>query len=125
MQRWCSALALLVVLVAGCSNKPATSDPEKAIKLMETFLETWKAGDFPASLKDQSPPITAGDPLWEDGAKLIKYEIDKNETKVAAFDVRCPVKVWVTVKGKEKGPIKIVYMITTSPNQVIVRDSGG
>jgi len=124
MLRCCYAAAL-PILIAGCGPRAATSNPEKAVELVRTVLDAWKEGRPAGSLKEGHSPIHAADPLWDAGARLIKYEIDEADTRVEGYDVRCPVKLWLEIQGNQKAGVGVFYSVATTPNQVVVRDAGG
>src|SRR5262245_14093405 len=72
-------LALLLGLVAvGCTSSGQRADPVDASRAREslrTALETWKKGEKPDALSKGSPGITVQDMDWENGCRLVAYEV--------------------------------------------------
>jgi hypothetical protein len=66
----------LMLVAGGCNptshQMPPETDPVKGRAALRTVLDTWINGGNPNDLK----AIVAYDPDWEEGHRLIKYEID-------------------------------------------------
>jgi hypothetical protein len=117
---------LLVVLtalatVAGCSQRPASVDADRAREALKLTLDGWKKGDTPASLKDGSPSITAQDLDWMTGAKLVDYQVTGEGKKVES-NLYIPVKL--TLKTKQGKEVKkdVSYIVGTSPIVTVFRN---
>jgi hypothetical protein len=116
-------LALLAVLVAGCSASRYSDpvDPERARETLNTVLEGWKKGDSPTVLKDGTPSISVQDADWLAGAKLVDYQLT-SEGKAVASNLRVPVIL--TIRSKQGKDVKknVNYIVGTSPVLTIFRD---
>jgi hypothetical protein len=79
---------------------PPETDPVKGRTTLRTVLDTWISGGNPNDLKNGSPAIVAYDPDWEEGHRLIRYEIDPANGR-AGVDLLLIVTLTLTrVDGK-------------------------
>ena len=69
---------LLVFFGAGCSQQTPSYplDQELARAAVQQAMQAWIAGQSPKNLQ---PEIVVGDPAWEQGEKLVAFEIVTNE----------------------------------------------
>lgn len=101
MHRLLLALAPACLLLAGCSgdNLPPAADPGKGREVLRHVLDSWVQGKKMEDLKAENPPVTAYDPDWEAGQKLVKYEIDPADRR-AGVDLLVSVKLSLGGDGK-------------------------
>jgi hypothetical protein len=115
-------LILGVAALAGCRRHapPAPADPDKAREVLQTTLTAWQKGESADSLRRQWPAITAVDPKWKSGHRLVRYEIADNH-EVVGSDVQCrALLVLEPARGKQLQE-KAVFRVSTSPALVVVR----
>lgn len=112
-----------LTLTLGCQdNRPPPPDRAEAAALLRTVLETWQAGQPPATLASKSPPVTVNDPDWARGVPLARFEIEEDAAQPAGFDLSCPARLWLG-DGK-KTPLRVRYLISLKPARVVVRAFG-
>ena len=114
----CSRAAVLLLLAAGCADRPAARpvEPEAARRALRTTLDAWKAGRPIESVAGDVPPVVAQDFDWLAGAKLDGYEVIGDGTPLDA-NLRVPVKL--SLRGK---PAKTVhYVVGTDPRLTVFR----
>lgn len=114
-------LGLTLVLGVGCSgNLNAPVNAAKARETLRTALESWKKGDSATALQSASPPIYIIIPDWQNGAKLVDYEIvgDGDEKDAHLF---CKVKM--TLRGQDGKDVKqdATFIVSTAPNLTVSR----
>ncbi len=122
MRRRTLTIAMLLLALAGCANQlPPQADPARGREALTTVLETWARGGAPGDLKKASPAVVASDPDWEDGCKLIKYEIAPADGR-AGVDLR--VGVMLTLKSPKGKTVQrnTFYVISTHPVLTVVRN---
>ncbi len=114
---------LTVALFPGCrSNTPSPAQPEKARETLQTVLTAWQNGDSVESLGKRNPAITASDPRWRDGVRLLRYEIAADSTP-SGYDLQFHVALWVEEAGGKKTQENVVYTVSTSPKLVVLREN--
>lgn len=117
-------LALAGLLGVGCgSTASEPTDKAEALDVLQTVLQAWQQGAKPESLREREPPIVVNDPAWIQGSRLVKFEIEANQTQPAGYNLGCPVKLWLNDKKKE--PRRVKFTVATSPALVVTRDFGG
>ena len=117
----CSTATIAICTMAGCgSGPPAPAEPMAAREALDRALGAWKDGKSAESLKSDNPAIVVSDHLWNKGAPLIKYEIEKGDHRNGA-NQRFKVVLWFKdEKGKEKKE-KTEYDVGTDPVITVVR----
>jgi hypothetical protein len=81
-RRWpgASALALLISLVGtSCGEQSKIPPADIARNALETSLAAWRDGKKPNDLMGTTPPIQAVDTEWNNGRKLVSFEILRPE----------------------------------------------
>lgn len=116
-----AAFALLAV--AGC-REPAPlplTDAAKGRELLKTTLETWKRGGTVEDLKAGSPSITARDPDWAAGAKLVGYEMSP-EDKYMGTDLLVGVKLTLSSPDGKQQDKRVGFTVGTGPQTIVFRN---
>lgn len=122
-----AGLGLLTMLFASaCSGpgQPHAVDVPLAREALKATMEQWKTGGDLRSVQASGTPVTAQDPDWRAGAKLIDYQIlDDGQPE----DVNLRVQVKLTLSAPDKGrgkPVekKASYVVGTSPSVTVYRD---
>ena len=113
-------LLLTAVLLAGCGGMPVPppADPHKATVSLQAALEKWKQGTTIDSLRQESPAVYAVDEDWQDGQKLVNFEVRDalNEGAIARIPVRLHIQSPNGLWWKE-----VEYRVSTEPVVSIVR----
>jgi len=112
----------LPVLLTGCrggSELPPETDPARGRELLTLVLDTWVKGGAPADLKNGSPAVTAYDPDWEDGARLVKYTIDPTDGR-AGVDLLLTVTLTLSRDGKTREKT-VNYSVAAGSQNVVLR----
>lgn len=107
-----SAFCLLMLgLLSGCGSeaKSYPLDKELARTSVKTAMQAWVDGKQPSDLK---PDIIVGDAAWEQGKKLVSFEILPEE-----FSDGSNLHVTVSRKfdGGAKSESRVTYIVGTSP----------
>jgi hypothetical protein len=117
--------AIAVFAMSGCSSTAAHAvDTSRAREALVATLDHWKKGDSPDSLPSSTMPMTVQDFDWQDGAKLLDYQVQGDGE---AKDANLSIKVKLSldgVQGKSRKVEKTVsYLVTTSPSITVFRDA--
>lgn len=114
---------LTLALLAGCGTSlPPETDPAAGRDVLTTVLDTWVRGGTPADLKAGASPVVAYDPDWEEGHKLVKYEISPTDRR-AGVDLLVAVKLTVA-KGSDKPREKTVnFTVAIGSRTVVIRQT--
>jgi hypothetical protein len=118
-------LVLATMLLPGCSGPSGANsvDVPHARDALKIALDAWKNGESTQSLASSSTPMTVQDFEWDQGAKLIDYQL-MDEGKPEAANLRVGVKLTMSGKqGTDKNVEKIAsYVVGTSPRLTVFRD---
>jgi hypothetical protein len=118
-------VVLALAGLAGCGKAaPRPSDPVAARDLLRQALNSWKAGDAHDAFRQATPNVTVVDRQWQRGVKLLGYEID-GDGRPDGFDVQFAVALSTADAAGKPSRQKIVYNVSTTPAQVIVRSDPG
>lgn len=103
-------VALLVLSLLGCSQGVTPSHPldqELARASVQKAMQAWVEGKTP---KDLQPDIVVGDPDWQQGKKLVSFEILANEETSDGSNLH------IVVKQKfDESDSDVTYIVGTSP----------
>ena len=122
--RWAPAAALALALAGGCgSDVPPPVDLKDAEGRLAGALDAWKEGKPRESLAAGNPPVVFSEPLWEDGTKLLAYDL--GQVELHGRQGRCTAKLTLRGKDGRQYERKIGYQIDTVPRVVIVRENLG
>lgn len=112
-------LLLLLLGLTGCGSMASPSDPVEGLKVLQTTLDAWKAGEQPADLAKRTPPIHVSDGDWLSGLRLQNYSTGEN--KLVGSDVN--YNVVLELKNAKGAAVKkdAVYAVTTSPKLLVNR----
>ena len=113
----------LMPVLSGCQHSlPEPVDPDRAREALRTTLSAWQNGDSADALRDRSA-ITAADPKWQDGHRLVRYEI-ADQDQVVGCDLHCRVLLVLTRPDGRQIQEQVVYCVSTSGALVVVRADG-
>lgn len=115
----CAAILLAALCLAGCGSSAAPpADPHQATVSLKAALEKWKEGAPVNSLHQQSPAVYVLDEDWQDGQKLVSFEVRDalNEGTFARIPVRLHIQAPNGLWWKE-----VEYKVSTDRVVSIVR----
>ena len=110
--------------LAGCGSgvyQSAPVDEDVASDTLTQVLDSWKEGETPDSLQEQSPKITVQDFDWTSGMKLVSYEI-VGEPKAVNANLIAKVKLNLEDKSGSASEKTVTYVVGTSPQLTVFRD---
>ena len=104
---------LLLLNLIGCHRGTGSFalDSDVAHVALEKALQAWVDGKTPTDLQ---PEIIIGDVDWNNGRKLVSYEILTREVTTDGSNLHIPVKRRFKTKGKSTES-KVAYIVGTSP----------
>jgi hypothetical protein len=119
-QRLLTCVSLLLVSLAGCGATNAKFNPtvESARDAVDIALQAWKEGKPCKAIEEYDPPIQPIESRWQQGRKLLEFEIvdeldiehsKQFKVKVKLEGALAPEETTYVVLGKE--PL-YVYWIT-------------
>jgi hypothetical protein len=114
-----TVLVLILVMPLGCRQRAQQSEPEQARETLRRALDAWQKGESQDALQKQAS-ITAVDPHWQAGVRLLQYEII-GDGQTSGFDWQCQVRLSLQDNGGNSLQVKAAYTISTAPALVIVR----
>src|SRR5262245_39239200 len=120
--RGLTLVAWSLALLAGCGQAPApeSADPDAARRTLDRALASWIKGDTVEGLKTASPSLVVGEPKWQRGDKLTKYEV-QGPGKPSGAQREFRVKLWLTdAKGKATEET-VTYQVGVNPIEVVAR----
>jgi hypothetical protein len=103
-------LCLVIFSLAGCGSSetaPYPLDQELARSSVEKAMQAWVDGKTP---KDLKPEIIMGDSGWEQGRKLVSFEIIHEEETSDGSNLHIRV-----LRKFDSGETKVTYIVGTSP----------
>ena len=101
---------LLVFGLWGCSQGDTPSHPldqELARASVQKAMQAWVDGKTP---KDLQPELVVGDTSWEQGEKLVSFEIATNEETSDGSNLHIVVK-----RKFDSSDSDVTYIVGTSP----------
>jgi hypothetical protein len=121
IDRPAAGLAVLLVglsAIAGCGGKnhvpPAAADPAVARSALEKALDCWRLRITPQELLAAEPPITMADEDWDEGRRLVEFQLLSGEQALGT-SIRWPARLkLVRADGRERW-IDVEYVVYTSP----------
>jgi hypothetical protein len=118
----CLALAAWGCGAGACGNRrpPPPSDPAQAKVALQAALDAWQQGMRPEMLKNRKPPMLVADEDWQDGQRLLGYQIGEGE--LIGLRLRCPVVLML--EGQPGQPVQkeANYAVATQPLISVRRD---
>jgi hypothetical protein len=109
---------LLLAVVVGCGGTPLPpeADPVKGRQALTAALDTWVKGGKPADLQ----PVVVVDPDWEEGHKLVKYEVDPADGR-AGVDLLLKVKLTLQKKDGRTQEKAVNFVVGINTQTVVLR----
>ena len=101
---------LLAIMSVGCSSGDAPSyplDKDLARGSVQKAMQAWVDGKTP---KELQPDIIVGDPAWEQGKKLVSFEIESDEETTDGSNLHIRVK-----RKLGTSESKVTYIVGTTP----------
>jgi hypothetical protein len=116
-----ATLLFAAPFLAGCGGIPVPPpvDPHQATASLQAALEKWKQGTAIGALRQENPPVYAVDEDWQDGRKLVNFEVRETlqEGAIARIFVRLHIDSPNGLWWKE-----VEYRVNTEPVINIVRE---
>ena len=119
--KWvCRLFLLLCLLSAGCGGEGRTLplDKDGARDALKDFLNAWKAGEKNTDLE---PDIYGRDEDWDNGKKLIEYEVQTKEMD-GGSNLHIPVLLTMKDSQGTESKVEVVYIVGTSPKVSVFRE---
>ncbi len=122
IDRACIGLVLVAaaaVSCAGCGGgknyvPPAEADPATARAALEKALDCWRLRITPGELQAAEPPITVADVDWDEGRRLLEFQLLAGEVAWGT-SIRWPVRLkLVRADGREE-TLEVLYIVSTNP----------
>lgn len=101
---------LFGMMFVGCSSGDTPSyplDEELARGSVQKAMQAWVDGKTP---KELQPDIVVGDPAWEQGKKLVSFEIVADEETTDGSNLHIRVK-----RKLDTLESKVTYIVGTTP----------
>ena len=113
---------LCFALLSGCSDKVgAPVNVHAALTALESVMESWKEGKTPEDLLNESPEIVVQEPEWNDGAKLLDYQIVSDDAP-AGPNLITTVKLKLSKVDGTVTEKTATYVVGTSPKLTVYRN---
>ncbi len=120
-----SLIALLCGFVlTGCGSGPYESapvDPDTALDTLTSVMESWKKGESPQDVREQTPSIVVQDLDWSGGMKLLDYEV-LDDGKPESANLIARVRQSLEDKAGAKSERTVTYVVGTAPALTVFRD---
>jgi hypothetical protein len=113
-----TCIVFTLVLSACGPTLPPKTDLLAAREALTKSLDAWVQGQSADSLKTLKPPISFRDVQWENGAKLINYKIEKEES--SGHSGRFTVKLSLAEKSGAKLERSVTY-IADAGSPIVIR----
>ena len=84
-------------------------------------MESWKEGKTPEDLLNESPEIVVQEPEWNDGAKLLDYQIVSDDAP-AGPNLITTVKLKLSKVDGTVTEKTATYVVGTSPKLTVYRN---
>ncbi|MFO0880302.1 MAG: hypothetical protein U0840_23405 [Gemmataceae bacterium] len=115
------SLAGCLLLAAACGGpRNAPVDAAIARDTLRTALDSWKKGDPADALQKASPAIYVIDPDWQDGARLLDFEVvgSGDEKDAHLFST---VRLRLRLSSGQEVRRDAVFVVSTAPNRTVTR----
>jgi hypothetical protein len=116
------ALLVLFALVAqGCGKESAKTVTVKAEKAVEEFLDAWSKGESLDRFESDHPRISASDPEWKAGMRLLSFlSVD---TKIQEDMSLCRCRFALSLRDGQGKTVdkQVVYEVVPGKKYVISR----
>jgi hypothetical protein len=118
----CRVLALLTLAAQGCGKGAAKTPADKAEAAVEQFLDAWSRGESPDQFEGSHPTISASDPDWRAGVRLLSFLTEETTpSHDGAAPFRCRVALSLRHPRGKRVDKKVVYEVTLGDKTVVRR----
>jgi len=112
-----------LVFLTGCGDKVgAPVKVEVAQQTLITVMDGWKEGIDPEDLRQGKPPIVVQEAEWNNGAKLLDYEI-LSDDQTSGPNLVATVKLKLSSPEGKAVEKTATYIVTTSPSHTVYRNT--
>jgi hypothetical protein len=110
-----------LAITAGCGHNARNLKLDKDVgrQSLSAFLDCWKAGGDPDSLKSASPAIVGRDSDWDAGKKLVRFTLGAETDDGTNMHITTEL---VLSDGRGQVTRPVDYIVGTSPVITIFRD---
>jgi hypothetical protein len=108
----------------GCGRNAAKQPTDKALEVVETFLEAWNRGDPADKFADAAQPVQGSDPDWKAGCRLMSFltaEVKQSQETPNLF--RCRVALSLRHPRGQMVEKEVVYEVQMGEKNVVRRAS--
>ena len=113
-----AVLILALSAAGGCGGKnytpPAVADPAVARSALEMALDRWRLRVTPQELQSLDPPITVADEDWDEGRRLVAFQLLSGEQAIGT-SIRWPARLKIVGADSRERWIDVEYVIYTDP----------
>jgi hypothetical protein len=110
----CASIVGCLAITAGCGHNARSLklDKEAARQSLSAFLDCWKSGGEADSLKTRSPAIIGRDTDWDNGKKLVRYNLGAETDDGTNMHITTEL---VLAGGGRQATKAVEYIVGTSP----------
>jgi hypothetical protein len=109
---------LSLAMAAGCAGKnytpPPAADADLARASLEKALDCWRLRITPQELQSAEPPMTFADYDWQDGRRLVEFQLLPGEQPLGT-SIYWPVRLKVVGADGREQVADVTYIVCTSP----------
>jgi hypothetical protein len=117
-----AALTLAALLAQGCGKRSGRPPSEKAERAVEEFLESWSKGEPPDKFAGTHPKISATDPDWKAGYRLLSFlSVESRQSQQEPPRFRCRFALSLRDRKGKAVEKDVVYEVTQGEQYVISR----
>ena len=114
---------ICLLLLVGCSDKVgAPVIVDVAQTTLSSAMEGWKDGKTQKDLLEGSPSIFVQETEWNDGTKLLDYEIISDDRPVGP-NLVATVKLKISKPDGNVAEKTATYVVSTSPSLTVYRNT--
>jgi hypothetical protein len=119
-----AGMTVWVLMVMGCGKNASQQPADKAMEVVEQFLEAWSRGEPPDKFADPGHPIQGTDPDWKAGYRLASFlSAEAKQNQELPDHVRCRVALSLQNARGRKWDKEVVYDVQMGEKSVIRRVS--
>ena len=115
-------LTLSATIVVGCGANASKQPTDKALAVVEQFLDAWNRGEPSDKFADSSHPIQGTDPDWQAGYRLSSFlTAEAKQSQDQPDRIRCRVALSLQDPKGRKWDKEVVYDVQMGAKSVIHR----
>jgi hypothetical protein len=115
-------LTLSSTIALGCGANASKQPANKALAVVEQFLEAWSRGEPSNKFADSAHPIQGTDPDWQAGYRLLSFlTAEAKQSQDQPDRVRCRVALSLQDPKGRKWDKEVVYDVQMGAKSVVSR----